>query len=72
MAPMSFTERANKVRKRIPFAYWLFYDLVIAPFLVWGIVSVSWLFTIPVVPFLVAVFFDLNEAVVKWSRRRSP
>jgi hypothetical protein len=64
---MSFVERANDVRHRIPFAYWIAYDVVVAPLMIWGIIS---LFAIGLVMLAVATFFDLNEAAVKWSRRR--
>lgn len=66
---MSFTERANTVRKRIPFAYWLVWDAVLTPFLIWGLVSASWTFVFPLAMLAMAVFFDVNEAVVKWARR---
>ena len=64
----SFTERANEVRRRVPFAYWLAYDIVVAPFLIWGIATVSWLFVLPLLMLAFAAFFDLNEAIVKWGR----
>ena len=67
----TFVERANSVRKRIPFAYWLIYDAVTAPFLVWGLSSLSWTFVFPLLMLLVALFFDVNEALVKWHRRAS-
>lgn len=67
---MGFTERANEVRKRIPFAYWLAYDAVTTPFILWGLFSLSCWFVIPLAFLLVAVFFDVNEAIVKWSERK--
>ena len=66
----TFTERANSVRERIPFAYWLAYDAVVAPLLIWGVVSLSSWFAIGLAMLAFAVFFDVNEAVVKWARRR--
>lgn len=69
-ARSSFVERANGVRKRIPFAYWLCYDAVVAPLLVWGCVARSWLFAAGLVMLAFAAFFDVNEAFVKWERRR--
>lgn len=66
---MTFTERANKVRGRIPFAYWLFYDAVLTPLLIWGFFSLSYWFVVGLAVLGVAIFFDVNEAVVKWSRR---
>lgn len=66
---MSFTDRANSVRKSIPFAYWLMYDIVLLPFLVWASLALSPWFGIPISFLLVAMFFDINEAVVKWVER---
>lgn len=66
---MSFTDRANKVRHRIPFAYWLAYDIVLAPFLIWGVTVSVW-FVAPLAMLAFAVFFDVNEAIVKWAFRR--
>ncbi len=66
---MSIVERCNGVRKRIPFAYWLAYDLVLLPFLLWGTASLSGWFALPGVMLVVAMFFDINEAIVKWARR---
>jgi hypothetical protein len=64
----SFVARANGVRKRIPFAYWLAYDAVVAPVLVWATARTLW--ALPALAMLaVAAFFDVNEAIVKWSRR---
>lgn len=67
---MSFTDRANRVRKRIPFAYWLAYDVVLAPFLIWGAVTLSLWFLVPLAWLAVASFFDVNEAIVKWALRK--
>lgn len=67
--PVSFVEHANQVRKRIPFAYWLVYDAVTAPFLGYGIAHSLW-FMIPMSMLAFAAFFDINEAFVKWERRR--
>jgi hypothetical protein len=66
---MSFTYRANRVRKRIPFAYWLVYDAVVAPLLVWGAVALSLWFMAGLAMLAVAAFFDVNEAIVKWKER---
>ena len=66
---MSFTDTANRVRHRIPFAYWLFYDAVLAPLLIWGSVSLSLWFIVGIIVLAVAVFFDINEAIVKWALR---
>ena len=67
---MSITERANGVRKRIPFAYWIVYDLVSLPVLAWAVTQHAW--AIPAAGmWVVAAFFDINEALVKWQRRRS-
>jgi hypothetical protein len=64
-----FVERCNGVRKRIPFAYWLVYDIVLAPFLIWGVLSLSAWFAVPLAMLAFAAFFDVNEAVVKWVQR---
>lgn len=66
----SFVERANRVRHRIPFAYWLVFDAVLVPLLVWGLVAVSPVYAVGLALLAVAVFFDVNEAFVKWERRR--
>ena len=68
---MSFTDRCNAVRKRIPFAYWLCYDAVVLPFLVWACASLSWWFAVPLAMLAFAAFFDVNEAIVKWHRKRA-
>lgn len=65
---MSFTDKANKVRNNIPFAYWLVYDAVLLPLLIWG-VTMSLLFVVGLVMLAVSMFFDINEAVVKWGER---
>jgi len=65
----SFTARANAIRKRVPFAYWLVYDAVTAPLLVWGAVALSPWFWIGLVMLAFAAFFDVNEAFVKWAYR---
>lgn len=64
-----FVDRANAVRKRIPFAYWLAFDAVLTPLLVWGFVSLSHVYAVGLILLAVSVFFDVNEAIVKWSRR---
>jgi hypothetical protein len=69
VAAVSFTDKANGVRKRIPFAYWLVYDAVLLPLLVWGFTMSRW-FIVGLVMLAVAAFFDINEAVVKWAMRR--
>jgi hypothetical protein len=65
----SFVERANRVRKSIPFGYWIAYDLAMMPVMYWVVWErVFW--AIPAaLMFCVACFFDVNEAVVKWDRR---
>lgn len=62
-------ERCNAMRKRIPYAYWLLYDAVMAPLVVWGLVRFSLVFVVGLVPLAVAVFFDITEAIVKDGRR---
>jgi hypothetical protein len=66
---MSFVDRCNRVRKSIPFAWWLIWDVLLAPFLIWGVVSLSWVFLLPLVLLAGSAFFDVNEAIVKWARR---
>jgi hypothetical protein len=66
---VTFVDRCNGVRKRIPFAYWLVYDAVVVPFLVWGTLSLSLAFVAPLAMLVFAVFFDVTEAIVKWSTR---
>ena len=66
---MSFVDRCNRVRKSIPFAYWLFWDVLLLPFLIWGVVSLSWAFAIPLVLLAGSAFFDVTEAIVKWEER---
>lgn len=69
MGTVTFVERANRVRHRIPFAYWLVYDAITAPFFIWGVADLSTWFVVPLALLLFAAFFDVNEAIVKWSRR---
>lgn len=64
-----FVDWANAVRHHIPFAYWLVFDAVLAPLLVWGFVSLSPVFGIGLALLAVSIFFDVNEAIVKWTRR---
>lgn len=70
---MSFVERANAVRETIPFAYWLLFDAVLGPLLVLGwwdastAARAAWALALTM--WLLAVFFDVNEAVVKATRR---
>lgn len=59
----------NAIRKRIPFAYWLAYDMVVAPFLIWGVLRLSGWFFVPLAMLLFAGFFDVTEAIVKCGRR---
>lgn len=66
---VTFTGRMNNVRHRIPFAYWLVYDAVLAPFLIWGMTVSMW-FAVPLAMLAFATCFDVNEAVVKWAMRR--
>jgi hypothetical protein len=66
---MSFTAKANGVRKRIPFAYWLAYDAVTLPLMLWGFFALSRWFAVGLAMLLFAAFFDVNEAVVKWASR---
>lgn len=66
---MTFVDRCNAVRRRIPFAYWLAYDAVLLPLLAWGTVSLSPLFGIGLALLAVSVFFDVTEAIVKWATR---
>jgi len=66
---MTFLDSCNKARKSIPFAYWLCWDVILLPFLIWGLVSLSWAFVFPLVLFAGAVFFDVTEAIVKWDER---
>jgi hypothetical protein len=66
-------ESCNKVRKSIPFWYWLVYDAIMLPFLTWAVIDLSYWFLFPAVPLAVAIFFDINEAIVKYgsnTRRR--
>ncbi len=67
----TLTERANEVRRRIPFAYWLAYDAVLAPLLVWGFIALSPLFVIGIIMLALSAFFDTNEAIAKWSMRNA-
>lgn len=64
----SFTDRCNALRKRIPFAFWLCLDSILAPFLAWGAWSLSLTFLFPLCLVCFAAFFDLVEAVVKIKR----
>lgn len=65
----SFVERCNKVRKRIPFGYWIAYDLAMMPLAIWAAWErLFWAYP-ALLMFCVAAFFDVNEAIVKWSRR---
>lgn len=68
-AAQTFTARANAIRKRVPFAYWLVYDAVTAPLLVWGTLSLSAWFAVGLAMLAFAAFFDVNEAFVKWAQR---
>lgn len=63
---MKFFDACNEVRNRVPYAYWLVYDVVIAILLWWGFTRLSRLFLVGFVFLAVAVFFDITESVVKW------
>lgn len=67
---MSFVERANGVRKRIPFVYWLLYDAVCVFPMIWATKQAGWWVAPAWVMFALAAFFDVNEAFVKAARRR--
>ena len=59
------------VRRRIPYAYWLFYDVVVLGALIWGNPLVR---ALAFLCLSVAVFFDVVEFIVKgmesnWLRR---
>lgn len=58
--------RLNYIRNRIPYAYWLLYDVVIGWLLWWGYTQLSHLFAIGLAFLAVAVFFDVVESVIKW------
>jgi hypothetical protein len=64
-----FVDQCNAVRKRVPFEVWLCWDFILAPFLAWGAWSLSGWFLVPLLLLLVAVFFDITEAIVKWEWR---
>lgn len=55
----------ERVRRRIPFAYWLFYDFVVLVFEVNAFTRLSHWYAISLVFLLVAVFFDVTEAIAK-------
>ena len=67
--PSGFVDRCNAVRKRVPFAYWLVYDAITAPFLIWGTWTLSAWFLAPLAMLLFAAFFDVTEAIVKWEAK---
>ncbi len=67
---VGFVGRCNHVRKRIPFAYWLAFDAILAPLLVWGFVALSPFYAVGLAFLAVSLFFDVNEAIVKWAMRR--
>ncbi len=61
-------ERANAVRKRVPFVYWLIFDIWVGTLIALVIADGEW-FGWVVLPFwLVAVFFDVTESIVKWGK----
>ena len=62
-------ERCNAVRKSIPFAFWLVYDAVVLPFLVWGALALSPWFVLAIAFLVWAAFFDVCEAIVKYGGR---
>lgn len=67
--PSLFVSRCNAVRKRIPFAYWIAYDVVALPLMAWGAVALSPWFCVGLAMLGFAAFFDVTEAIVKWGER---
>jgi hypothetical protein len=66
----NFLQSANKVRMSLPYAYWLLYDAVLLPMLVWGFISLSHkIFGIGLVLLGISLFFDLVESIIKWQAR---
>jgi hypothetical protein len=65
--------RLERIRRRIPYAFWLFYDVVFLSLLVFGLTVSPWFWA--GFPFLgLAVFFDVVEFIVKatedrWAKR---
>lgn len=57
--------RLERIRRRIPYAYWLLYDVVIGATL-WAAYASGWRWALIGAAFLaVAVFFDVVEFIVK-------
>ena len=54
----------EKIRRRVPYAYWLFYDAVIIYALIWG---GKWARSLAFVCVGIAVFFDVVEFIIKGS-----
>lgn len=69
----STLRRLERVRRRIPYAYWLLYDLIFAALLIFGLRFSPWFWA--GFPFLgLATFFDVVEFIVKatedrWEKR---
>ena len=60
-------ERINSIRHHVPFWYWIIYDIVLYPFILYGMIYVSFLFVIPLIMLGIAIFFDINEAMLKYG-----
>ena len=56
----------DRIRHRIPFAYWLVYDVVVFCFEAYAVTHFSPWFLISFAFLAVATFFDIVEAIVKW------
>jgi hypothetical protein len=54
------------IRRRVPYAYWLFYDAVIICALIWG----GWTRILAFVCVGIAVFFDVVEFIIKGSESK--
>jgi hypothetical protein len=54
------------IRRRVPYAYWLFYDGVIIGALIWG----GWSRILAFICVAIAVFFDVVEFIIKGSESR--
>jgi len=59
----------NRLRKRVPFAYWLVFDAVLTPLLIVGLLKIGWPYAIGLALLGVSIVFDVNEAIVKWRLR---
>jgi hypothetical protein len=61
----------NRIRARIPYAYWLLYDAVLGSLLVYGLARGLTVFAVGL-PFLaLAATFDIVEFIVKSARSKA-